>query len=63
MREKEYSFTTRLAFLLAVVTVITIADSYVPQSWIIVRIPFALLQFGFMAATMLMTVRRVLRDY
>jgi hypothetical protein len=60
---KDYSFTAQLALLLAITTVITIADSYVPQSWTVVRVPFAMLQLGFMAATMLVTVRRVLKDY
>jgi hypothetical protein len=60
---KEYGFTTRLAALIAIDTVITIADSYVPQSWTPVRIAFAALQLGFMAATMLVTVKRVLRDF
>ncbi|HUD11323.1 MAG TPA: hypothetical protein VMS08_02855 [Candidatus Saccharimonadia bacterium] len=60
---RDYTFTRQLAILLSIDTVITIVDSYVPQNWTPIRIAFATMQFGFMAATMLVTVRRVLQDY
>ncbi|HEY2004767.1 MAG TPA: hypothetical protein VGH44_06685 [Candidatus Saccharimonadia bacterium] len=59
----EYNFTKRLAVLLGTDIAIAILDSFIPQELSPVRSVVGLVEFGFMAATMWLTVRRVLKDY
>ena len=59
----DYPFTTRIAMLIAADTVITIVDSFVPQSWTPLRVLVATLQLGLIAYTMGVAVKRVLQDY
>lgn len=59
----EYSFTKRLAILIGIDTVITIVDSYVPQTWTPIRTAFAVLQLGFMLLTVAVTLKRLIEDY
>jgi len=60
---KQYNFTKRLAMLLGADIAIAILDSFIPHDLGPVRTAVALVGFGFMAATMWLTVRRVLEDY
>jgi hypothetical protein len=59
----EYTFTARLAMLIGIDTVIAIGDSYIPQELSALRTLVAVVQLVFMAATMMVALRRVLEDY
>ena len=59
----EYGFTKRLAILLGCDIAISLLDSFIPHELTPIRAAVALVELGFMAATMWVTVRRVLEDY
>lgn len=59
----EYSFTKRLAVLLACDIAISILDSFIPHELSPIRVAVAFIEFGFMAVTMAVTLQRVLEDY
>jgi hypothetical protein len=59
----EYTFTTRLAALLAVDVVLTAVNAYIPHELTAIRTLVALVQLAFMAATMAMAIKRMLEDY
>jgi len=59
----EYTFTTRLAILLAVDVALTGVNAYIPHELTIIRTLISLVQLGFMAATMATALKRVLEDY
>lgn len=60
---KSYSFSKRLAALLSCDIAISILDSFIPHELTPIRAAVALIELGFMAATMGITLRRVLEDY
>jgi hypothetical protein len=59
----EYTFTARLGVLLGSDILLALLDSYIPHELGPVRALVALVELGFMAATMAITVSRVLEDY
>jgi len=59
----EYTFTARLAVLLGSDILLALLDSYIPHELTPVRVLVAIVELGFMAATMGLTLRRVLEDY
>ena len=58
-----YPFATRLSKLLAVDIALALTDSYIPHDWTPVRWIIAAFELGFMALTMTVTMREVLKDY
>ena len=60
---KEYPFKTRLALLLACDIAISLLDTFIPHELWPVRALVAIIQFGFMALTMAITLRRIVEDY
>lgn len=60
---KSYSFTKRLAILLGCDVAISILDSFIPHELTPIRAAVALIEFGFMAVTMAITMQAVLEDY
>jgi hypothetical protein len=58
-----YPFATQLSKLLAVDIALALIDSYIPQEWTPVRWLIAAVELGFMALTMGVTMREVLKDY
>jgi hypothetical protein len=59
----DYTFTARLALLVGCDIALAITDSFIPHEFGPVRAMVAFVELIFMAATMTMTVRRVLEDY
>jgi hypothetical protein len=59
----EYTFTTRLAMMLAVDVALTGINAYTPHELTLVRTMVTLVQLAFMAVTMAIAVRRLLEDY
>lgn len=59
----EYTFTARLGMLLGCDILLALLDSYIPHDLTPVRTVVALVELGFMAATMGIALRRVLEDY
>jgi hypothetical protein len=59
----EYTFTARLAALVGIDIALTILNSFIPHDLSPVRAGIALIQLGFMAATMAVAMPRVQEDY
>jgi hypothetical protein len=59
----QYNFVKRLALLLAIDFGLTVAYSYVPLNWTALRSVLAVIEFGVMALTMWVAVRRVAEDF
>jgi hypothetical protein len=58
----EYTFTARLGILLACDIFLAVVDTFIPHELGPVRMLVATVELGFMAATMLLTARRVRED-
>jgi hypothetical protein len=56
-------FAAQLSKLLAVDIALALIDSYIPHEWTPVRWVIAAIELGFMALTMTVTMREVLKDY
>ena len=59
----QYTFTTRLAILIAADMVLSVIDTYIPATWTAVKACIAILELGVMAVTVLFALARVLQDY
>jgi hypothetical protein len=59
----EYTFTTRLGILLGCDILLAMVDTFIPHELGPVRALVAVVELGFMIATMTLAARRVLEDY